>query len=189
MVALGFQSRAQRGKSEIAIGYGYWSSFSFTNHAINGADYNTTSGSPVLTYRYYVSRQVTIGCSFGYENISTWGSFATIAPEVTVAYLDTRKTAVRIRLYGLVSYGVTLFGDNVIGYGEADQTGAKPWGFQGSPFGIRVGRQFAAFAEIGYGYKGLIHGGLDIRVPRILKCNRPQPDEVEETTKDKESED
>jgi hypothetical protein len=168
MVSLGYQSRAQRGKSEIAIGYGYWSSFSITNHAMNGADYGSSSGSGVIAYRYYISRQVTLGAGFGYENISTWGNFATIAPEVTVAYLDTRKTAIRIRMYGSISYGVTLFGDNVIGLGEADQTGAKPWGLQASPFGIRIGRQFAGFLEVGYGYKGLLHGGLELRFPHIL---------------------
>jgi hypothetical protein len=168
MVSFIPRTHAQRGKSEIAMGYGYMSFYSFVNHAQNSASYNTSSGSFNLAYRYYVSRQVTLGVGLGIENISTWGSFFTIAPEVTVAYLDTRDAFMRVRLYGSVSAGVSILSDNVINRGESNESGLKPWAFQATPFGMRLGRQFAGFIELGYGYKGLVHGGIELRFPRVL---------------------
>jgi hypothetical protein len=158
------QTFAQRGKSELALGYGR---FSLTQFA-NLPPYNTSSGTFSLTYRYYVSRTVTLGLNLGYEHISNWANFTTVAPELTVKYLDTKNSDVRVRLYGSFSYGITVLNDLHTGPGQADESGAKPWGFQATPIGIRVGRQFAWFMEIGAGYKGIFHGGLAVRVPRYL---------------------
>ena len=104
----------------------------------------------------------------GYENISTWGSFVTFSPELTVAYLDTRQDRTRVKLYGAFSYGISAFSDANVGYGHADESGGKPWAFQATPIGIRLGRQIAGFAELGFGYKGLISGGLAVRFPKHL---------------------
>ncbi len=159
---------AQRGKSEIAIGYGYYSIYNFAN----GRPYSASSGTGGLTYRYYINKNVTLGLGIGYENIRTWGSFLTFTPEMTFCYLDTRHDLIRVRLYGAVSYGVTIFDDLTITQGQADRSGPWFYGFQATPFGIRIGRQIAGFAEIGLGYKGLIHGGLAFRFPNVLKQHR-----------------
>jgi hypothetical protein len=181
MVSFIPRTHAQRGKSEIAMGYGYMSFYSFINHAQNGASYGTSSGCFNLAYRYYVSRQVTLGFGLGYENMSDYASFFTIAPEVTVAYLDTRDAFMRVRLYGSVSAGVTILSDNSIKLGEADESGLKPWAFQATPFGMRLGRQFAGFIELGYGYKGLVHGGMELRFPRVLHHRHKILKEVKES--------
>src|SRR6185437_10157374 len=100
----GFSNRsfAQKGKSEMAVSYGYYSFYSFLNNGINtnNPHYSNSSGASVFTYRYYVSRDVTLGMGIGYENISNWGTFVSIAPELTVSYLDTRQSEVRVKLYG-----------------------------------------------------------------------------------------
>ncbi len=179
MICLIPRSYAQKGKSEISVGYGYFSFYSFLNAGRNYGDaarYSNSSGASVLTYRYYVTRDVTLGMGFGYENISDWGSFVTFAPEVTVSYLDTRQDMIRVKLYGAFSLGIAVLQDANIGYGHADESGAK-FGFQATPIGIRVGRQIAGFAELGLGYKGLIHGGLALRVPRKLAHREHQIDE------------
>jgi len=165
MISFVPQTRAQKGKSEIATGYGYYSQYSL----FNGVPFTASSGVPVLTYRYYISKSVTLGLGLGYENISTKGNYVTIAPELTVAYMDTRNDLVRVRLYGAVSYGVSILDDYRTKMGFADESGPKAYGFQGTPFGIRLGRQFACFMEIGFGYKGLVHGGIEVRIPKILK--------------------
>ena len=165
------KSHAQKGKSEIAVGYGFYSFYSFLNHGLyeNGY-YKNSSGSICGTYRYYVTKDVTLGMGIGYENISNWGSFVSFAPEVTATYLDTRNTTdIRVRLYGAFSYGFAIFQDaEAYTPGHVDNTGAKPWAFQGTPFGMRIGRQFAGFVEVGLGYKGLVHGGMELRFPRKL---------------------
>jgi len=167
------QSQAQREKSEISMGYGYYSIYSL----VNGAPFNVSSGSFAMSYRYYLTKNVTLGLGLGAENISNWGSFVTIAPEVTVTYLDTRQSTVRVRLYGSVSYGVTIFSNNNLPTDQAQNSGVWAYGFQATPFGIRIGRQFAYFAEVGLGYKGLFHTGLSVRFPRILARNRKHIDD------------
>ena len=163
------RSHAQRGKSEIALGYGYYSIFSFVNKGQNyGSHYTSSSGTTSITYRYYCTKDVTIGLGIGYENISTYGSFLTFTPELTVRYLDTKNDRFRVRLYGAVSYGISVFDDLNIVPGNADRSGPKPWGFQATPIGVRVGRQVAWFAELGLGYKGLIYTGLAVRFPKVL---------------------
>jgi hypothetical protein len=156
------QSFAQRGKSEFAVGYGRFSIFQFQNRP----PYQTSSGTFSLTYRYYLSKDVTLGLGFGQERISNWASFASFVPEVTVKYLDTKDSHVRIRLYGSVGYGISVLTNLHTGPGEYDETGAKPYGFQFTPIGIRMGRQFACFMELGLGYKGIVHTGLAWRFPK-----------------------
>jgi hypothetical protein len=172
MISSVSQSRAQRGRSEIALGYGYWSIYSL----VNGQPFNESSGVPALTYRYYLTKDVTLGLGVGTENIKNWGSFTTIAPEVTFCYLDTRHSDVRVRLYGSFSYGVTIFNDNNLQPNQADNSGVWAYGFNAVPFGIRIGRQVAFFTEVGVGYKGLIHFGVDFRFPRVLAVNRHRED-------------
>jgi hypothetical protein len=162
------KTHAQKGKSELAFGYGYYSIYTLAN----GQPYNASTGSFCGNYRYYLTKDVTLGLGVGAENISTWGSFVTIAPEVTVSYMDTRDAQVRVKIYGSFSYGVTIFNDNQLGIGKADNSGLWAYGFQATPFGLRVGRQIAGFVEIGVGYKGLFNTGVAIRVPHTLKKNR-----------------
>ena len=162
------RSHAQRGKSEIALGYGYYSDYSL----VNGKPFSASSGAPVLSYKYYINKNVTLGMGIGYENIRTWGSFLSFVPEMTFCYLDTRHDLIRVRLYGEIGYGVTIFDDLARVQGAADRSGPWFYAFQATPLGIRIGRQIAGFAEVGFGYKGLIHGGIEIRVPKILKQHR-----------------
>jgi len=162
------RGHAQQGKSEIAIGYGYYSVYDFVNHSLNGNLVASSWGVPSLTYRYYITRGLTFGLGLAYENIPTWGIFVTVAPELTFSYLDTRHAPVRVRLYGSVSYGVALFQNKTLQTGENNNSGPWAYGFQATPIGVRVGRQFAGFFELGYGYKGIFHGGIAVRFPKKL---------------------
>lgn len=164
---------AQRGKSEFSLGYSYYSVYSFANKTMNNSAFSASGGTPNFSYRYYLNRNVTLGVGLGYENISSWGSFFTIAPEMTVAYMDTRKDYIRVRLYGALSYGVSIMDDNITGIGETDESGPKFYAFQVTPIGVRVGRQVAGFFELGFGYKGIFNGGLSFRFPRKLKPREP----------------
>ena len=176
MFVLISDSFAQRDKSEISGGFGYYSIYSMVNRG-NGYPFNASGGSWTLNYRYYLTKNVTLGLGVGAENISTWGSFVTIAPELTVAYLDTRQSTVRVRLYGSVSYGVTIFNNTTLKPDQVDNSGVWASGFQATPFGIRIGRQFAYYCEVGVGYKGLINTGVCLRFPRILARNRHHIDD------------
>ncbi len=171
LAMLGFAPRtyAQKGKSEIAVGYGYFTFYSFMNKGYYGAPMSNSSGASVVSYRYYLTRDLTIGLGLGYENISNWGTFVSIVPEFTAAYMDTRNSLIRIKLYGAASLGINNYADARNGYGHKDQSGLKLWAFQATPIGLRWGRQFAWFAELGFGYKGIVHGGVELRFPRHLQ--------------------
>ena len=162
------RTHAQRGKSEIAVSYGYYSIYSL----VNGSPFSASSGVPTLTYRYYINKNVTLGMSVGYENISNDASFLTFAPEMTFCYLDTRHDLVRVRLYGALSYGISVLDDLSVTPGNTDRSGPKPYAFQATPLGIRLGRQVAGFLELGIGYRGIVHGGLEVRIPNVLKQHR-----------------
>ena len=168
MICFAHRSFAQRAKSEIAMGYGYYSIYSY----VQGKPYSASSGSSVISYKYYINKNVTIGMGIGYENIRTWGSFVSFVPEMTFCYLDTRNDLIRVRLYGGLGYGVSVFNDFNRQPGMADRSGLWATGFQATPFGMRIGRQVAGFIEVGVGYKGTVHGGLEVRFPRILKQHR-----------------
>ncbi|MES2703615.1 MAG: hypothetical protein V4649_13310 [Bacteroidota bacterium] len=177
------RSHAQRGKSEIAVGYGYYSIYSIINHSMNDAPYGSSSaGTLSFDYRYYLSRTVTLGLGVGIENITTWGNFVTFAPEITVAYLDTKNDNIRVRLYGAAAYGFSIMSDNAVGMGEGEESGVKPWAFQATPIGMRIGRQFAGFLEVGLGYKGLIRGGMELRFPRVRHHHHDHTEDHEPTT-------
>lgn len=165
LVAFMPHSFAQRNKSEFTAGFGYYSSYQF----FNLRPYNTSTGTYTLGYRYYVSGAVTLGLCIGMERIENWAGFTTIAPEVTVKYMDTKNEyRTRVRLYGSVGYGISAVNDLHVGKGQADESGGKPWGAHFSPIGVRIGRQFAGFAELGFGYKGLFNAGVALRVPRTF---------------------
>lgn len=169
------RSHAQRGKSEFGVGYGAPSFYSFLNVSRNyNVPHSNSSGVLGVNYRYYLTRDVTLGLGFGYENISNWGSFVTFAPELTVAYLDTRQERTRIKLYGAFSYGISILQDQNVGVGHADETGPKPWAFQATPLGVRLGRQVAGFLEVGFGYKGIVNGGIVARFPRKAVNRQPK---------------
>jgi hypothetical protein len=159
---------AQKGKSEFTVGYGHFSSYAIANDVRNNGQYIMSTGATVFGYKYFLSRNVTIGLDVAYEDLSDWATITTVSTGISIAYLDTRNAPTRIKLYGAGYFGVSILGDYRIRSGETNESGPKPWGGQFTPFGVRIGRQFAIFAEIGYGYKGMLHGGLSLRVPRVM---------------------
>ena len=171
-------SMAQQGKSEISVGYGFYSWYSLQNH-VNGYDYTTSSGTLLINYKYYVSNNFTLGVGIGYENISTDGSYFAVTPEFTYTYLDTKNDRIRLKLYGGASVGIASYNDN--NYNANPYYNTTPYAthydnsglqFTGNAtlLGMRIGRKLGFFAELGFGYKGLINGGLSYRF-RTRKSN------------------
>lgn len=171
MLLLSTAVMAQKGKSEISFAYGYYSVYSFQNH-INGYGYTETSGSFLLNYKYYLTKRVTIGMGFGYENIRTLGSYLSFTPEFTYTYLDTKNDRIRLKLYGGASIGITSYNDAMYNDNpyynsntyvrRYDNSGAQITG-NATLLGVRVGRKLGFFGELGIGYKGLFNFGFSYR--------------------------
>ena len=163
-------SLAQKGRSEVSVAYGWLSIYSI----VNNPPYNVSSGVGMVNYKYYLTNGTTVGGVVGFENISNWGSFLTIAPEFSFTYMDLKDARVRVKLYGTASVGLAIFKDFYQTTGttiqNTDNSGATITA-HASPFGIRVGRRFAAFAELGIGYKGTVNFGLSYRFKTEKKHN------------------
>ena len=154
---------AQKGKSEVSLAYGYYSIYSL----VNLPPYNVSSGVGMINYKYYLSNKVTLGGVIGYENINNWGSYLIFAPDFSYAYYDNKDDRIRVKMYGSGSIGLAVFDDyryNPQSYNIAtvDHSGAKLTG-NVTPFGVRIGRKLAGYAEFSLGYKGLISFGASYR--------------------------
>lgn len=128
-------------------------------------------GAYSFSYKYYVKNKFAAGLTI----VSDWvagdlvddddepiGSlkrhYLTIAPEIKLVYVNDMS----FRLYGVAGIGYTF------GTERAEDTQGvedEPFhinhlNFHITPIGIRFGRTVGVFAEIGFGYKGVIAAGV-----------------------------
>ncbi len=130
------------------------------------------TGAFYFNYRYYISPKVAAGLSLVADKASgdlvdnddnMLGHFkrnaVTIAPEMTLSYVNNKS----FRLYGLIGVGYTIGNEKSTNDIGEDNYTAKynHFNFQISPIAFRVGGRIGAFAEIGFGYKGIIGAGIN----------------------------
>jgi len=103
----------------------------------------------------------------------------TFAPEISYSYATSPGG--KTRVYASCAAGITYInevdaystayyefmyhnGVNVLGnHMELNNNSTKFSGYI-SPIGLRVGRTLSAFVELGYGFKGVINGGLTLKI-------------------------
>ena len=136
---------------------------------------------PAVGYRYWFNKSVGIGAHFAFDKNSVralhlhdtstssdneWRVhnryFYTIALDFNWNYMNRDIC----QLYGNIGLGVSLvnFSDNKTTNPDAKLTQLPFPNLHLSPLGIRVGKTFAGFAEIGWGYKGIINAGLSVKL-------------------------
>lgn len=120
------------------------------------------------TYRYQAHRRMSIGVTSGITNGST---FKTDYSHLKSFYKHTNGTMAFETEFIIADrpivklYAITALGVHVIRVKDHVQTKTYAWPTcQITPFGIRYGRKLGAFAEIGYGYKGIVNFGLSARL-------------------------
>lgn len=114
-----------------------------------------------VSYRYHINPRFLIGGDIGFQSI-TWkpnrGStkFTTIMPLAEYYYLNKPK----VKLYGnaMVGLGIGSFKDS-----EGEITSGAFPSFQLNPIGVRIGRNYAGFAEVGAGVKGIFTAGFSAK--------------------------
>ena len=205
------QTLLLKGKSEIAVSYGYgthdmvkdgWGSIPYKSMSENSKGYlkddmTATLFGPAIPYAHFNDKQyagalfvnyyfspvpwVSVGIGSGIEmhraglttgdpNVSVnreirIGSYKrtafTVAPELRLGY----GTKPFVNFYALLGLGSTFIVERI----ENDATNQKIsmndnyFTFQVTPFGIRVGKKLSGFAEIGYGYKGIMRLGASYK--------------------------
>ena len=160
------------------IVYGFADMFvqSITQAVGSGVEFSNKTASPVfhLGYKYGFSSRFTLGATLaaGVENsdftqkgpdgtLFDTGKMnrfiGTLAPEITFNYLNAN----RFKLYGLAGAGCSYYRMNAK-YDHADDksSGKFLFDFQLTPLGFKFGNTFGGFAEVGFGYKGIICVGL-----------------------------
>lgn len=80
----------------------------------------------------------------------------TIAPEIDFRYFQREK----LHLYSSAAVGLTFLSEEV--YGTTEKRNHSD--FHLSLIGLRYGQNIGAFAELGFGFKGLINFGINLKL-------------------------
>ena len=186
-------SSAAAQKSEIRVGYGLMSSNSLLkkesayigdmNLTTSGTSTPTSSGALYASYRIRILPMVRLGASFGYEqvkkdyvmttpesavrNFSGNNKYLTFAADLQFRYFQL--PAGILSLYWGASLGVGIHKQTLTpGPADPDPTPVKGRdtrvAYQVTPLGLTVGvKNFGAFGEVGFGYKGIFQLGVYAR--------------------------
>ncbi len=177
-------AQSHEGDKEIMFSYGVMSgtdaSMATIAHGIyEDASYTplTNSGTIFVTYRQYVRDNVAIGLTIGtqfmsyqytntarkflYQNCTLKTNVTTIAFEYKKIHFHTENT--NFQLYSIMGLGMRIFSETATP--ERDFIALFPVfvNFYYSPLGISIGKNYGFFLELGYGYKGMLNGGLYYR--------------------------
>lgn len=168
---------AQESKHEVNLGVG----FITTNSAINTlSDFLTTglsggyytsknksfTGAYQGGYKYALTKRFSLGGTFAYEEITSdaflnntkegrfKNQYYTLAPEIDFKYI----TSDIITVYSLFGIGGTYTSRSLTSEtNEKTDDSTVYFNFQATPVGIKVGKSFGVYGELGFGYKGLLN--------------------------------
>lgn len=144
---------------------------------------NSISGATFVSVRYFLYAYLSLGFTGG--SISEQGQYSTSYSATTIKSTYTQtSTTIAPELYYVYTYkryfeAYTLLGAGVAFTKVTTTTRATPYtpestaatAYEGvkmqyTPIGIRVGGHLSAFAELGFGYKGLLNAGVSWKFGR-----------------------
>jgi hypothetical protein len=177
-----FCTLAQERKHEISIGAGLISR-PYAKEILRiersyGSSRDANSSTPAfqLNYRYAINSKFNLGGTFLFERqkhslTSSYPPFLSYHKYVDHYYtilLNSNYSWVikkSMQLYSGLSAGINIHDRNEVvnefTY-SADFT-KMYFAYQATPIGLRLGRTFGVYAELGYGYKGILCGGFSYR--------------------------
>ncbi|RIJ41789.1 outer membrane beta-barrel protein [Pontibacter oryzae] len=170
------QASEQHKPHEVGVSYGFATSrvleTSFIKLFVPGDDALSALGPIGLKYSYHLNERVNIGMNAnfaqltlresggknGNSSIKSRGKYYTLMPEVNV-YLGKKE---RLEAYSGLALGInhTTYSYN---YAERSTEQETNMAYQVTAIGIRTTKQTGLFAELGYGYEGLLQFGLSRR--------------------------
>ncbi|WP_291286734.1 outer membrane beta-barrel protein [Flavobacterium sp.] len=177
----------EKGKSEVRLAYSDASYIllteSFANSlsntivsGITGVKYkdakSTVFGMYEMGYRYNIGERLKIGGDISYMRTEDKFEKSSTNPK-TVKRISNYFMGMVMGQYSYIKTSRLDFygsgGVGFIGLSTKDQVGGSykdntlGFAFQINPVGLRVGKAFGAFIEVGYGYKGIATGGFNYR--------------------------
>jgi hypothetical protein len=152
---------------------------------------------PFVGYRYWFSQRFGLGGTFAFDvnSVKLYNGnntaeqmqkinryYMTVAVEPTLNYISRASW----QLYGYFGFGGTIVMFSKAAFGdETASISHKPYiNVHITPIGLRFGKQFSGFVEVGYGYKGIVNVGLSYRFWRkpTRYCDICPPEELEWAT-------
>jgi hypothetical protein len=180
-------AQVYKGQSDISISYGLLPMQEIVNTSLfilGGRSYTSlksTTGNFSLDYKYYINRRIGIGACIATEQFSTVTTnengimksttnykYTTIAAELLYKYRDEKFS----QFYTYVSTGCSFVSKSTSA--SASVVNYSVFNMQYVPIGIRFGRHFAGFLEVGVGYKGLVNGGLSLCLGKMRSTGTPE---------------
>ena len=150
------------------------------------------TGNIFATYRYCINKRLDLGLTLGMEALSLShythpdlgapqllgkykASITTIAAEIKLVYCEGKV----VQFYGFIGMGARYFQEKQTEYAAAgiypqnSDLQVTPFfvNTQWTPLGLRVGKRFYGFAELGVGYKGLLNVGVCYRMDKKKTAN------------------
>ncbi|MCE7043358.1 hypothetical protein [Dyadobacter sp. CY312] len=182
LLFLGLTCQAQLDTNrEVQIGYSPWARERFVNDALRLLFFRTLNTTPSrkmdfsdsfsASYRYQLRSKFSIGLTgavtageayrqYLFESPSNYQDRSVlIAFETKFIYMNKS----RLSMYSLAGLGSMLRYEKDLEKPETrPRTLLRPTG-QITPFGIRYGKNTGAFAELGWGYKGILNLGVSAK--------------------------
>ncbi|MDR1585250.1 MAG: hypothetical protein LBS07_03620 [Prevotellaceae bacterium] len=126
------------------------------------------SGNFHAGYKFLPSKHTAVGLTYAYvkssgdilfetKKGSIEHAYNTAAGEFDFRYINNPY----FKLYSSIGAGLTLYREKYEVPSKSAEINYKThFNFQFSPIGIKFGNSVGAFAELGFGYKGVIHAGV-----------------------------
>ncbi len=168
--------------------FGSWKTMSNDSRKVSTETSNT--GADFFTARYFLYSCLSLGIAGGYidqkGNISERSGAkyyitstyehkaATIAFELNYIYRIRRHVDIYTYAGAGPSFKTVItnyVASSISNEAPAKTTRSSDFIFHYCPVGVRVGGRIGAFGELGFGYKGLVSGGLSLRLGRRW-CSR-----------------
>ena len=174
---------AQEKKHEFVLGYGVTTHYAIREQmadivglvitlGVFDAGFKSGTGAFVLGYRYSVREKISIGLDGSYTKLKSVlkvggevvgnlnKHFYTIAPYVSYNYVKNGN----LSMYSGIGLGYA-FVKNVYTTGDGNEiVNTGEFAFHINAFGVRYGNKISAYAEAGYGYKGIMNFGVCINL-------------------------
>jgi hypothetical protein len=175
---------AQSKKSEIDLGVGLFSSCQIVGIMSEIIVFGTTGmkmedskyiGALHIGYKYSLSDRFAFGPVFTYDrgtsniNVSDetgifskgkiTGNYYSLALEGDYKYINSDK----FKLYSLLGVGATVLDQSFKMDATKKSLSKTFFNYQVTPVGVKFGDSSGAFAELGFGYKGIICAGIFYR--------------------------
>lgn len=142
--------------------------FTFGNYDKTNTDY---TGGWFLDYKFAPTRNLLLGVGVGIDGASgdledddvVYGSYTSSYTTVALGFDYRYLNQEWVQLYSGLGTGITFSSDKgtIFDTGVTEKSGNTPYfNFQLNLLGVRVGKSLAGFAELGFGYKGMINAGI-----------------------------